>query len=107
MKSYIGLVFPSLFLETQGGVVAEAFAACIPVLARAGSAGADWVMEYSAGVVSDFSQLDFKLALESVEKNRNELRRRSYDAYLARFTEQAWVENTGTLIQSLVGVQVG
>ncbi len=51
LPGYTGMVFPSRCYETQGMAVVEAFAAGVPVVARAGSAGAEIVAGVDPGWV--------------------------------------------------------
>jgi NADPH2:quinone reductase len=83
----LGLIYPSESWETFGLVVAEAFEAGVPVVARAGSAGADLVEQFQAGAVYGPGHQSLREALDYVSANQEILRQRARVAYEQNFTE--------------------
>lgn len=88
-----GLVFPSRCIEAGGPplVVAEAAMHGIPILARTGSSGADFVERTGSGLVyEDESELPARLP-EMREQNRS-LSISSRLAYSSELSPEAWVQ---------------
>lgn len=102
LRLSLGVVFPSVMLEHQPTVVMEAFEAGAPVVARAGSAGADLVEEFQAGAVYGPGHLSLRDALAYVSKNQVELRQRARAAYEQNFTEKIWLSRIEQLYRTVI-----
>jgi glycosyltransferase involved in cell wall biosynthesis len=107
LPSYVGLVFSSIWPETQGAVVIEAFASGVPVVARSGSAGADWVEKFEAGKIYGPKTLNLERTLQDVIEHRNVLGGNARRAFLENFTEETWLSGAAQLVDELVGARVG
>ncbi len=68
LAGYVGLVFPSVSMEVQPTLVIEAMALGLPIVSRAGNAGADLVRVNRSGGVYEF---DARLADTLAEVTRN------------------------------------
>lgn len=101
MPNYMGLIFPSQCLETQGLVVLEAMSVGVPVVALEGNAGADTVSRYNIGsLYNDSETLD--LALDRVEASWNLFHQNSRAAYENIFNSQRWLQTHVELFESLL-----
>lgn len=100
LGSYEGLIFPSQCLEMQPTVVIEAFEAGIPVVALEGNAGADLVGQVGGGVVYRRGQL--AQVLGAVASRREELGAEGREAFLMRFSPDAWLRAVEGLYAELV-----
>jgi glycosyltransferase involved in cell wall biosynthesis len=90
MPGYQGLVFPSRCLEMQPTVLAEALAACLPVVALSGSAGSS-VVDAGGGTTYD-DAASLLAALESTRARRAELGARAREVYDRHFRRSAWID---------------
>jgi glycosyltransferase involved in cell wall biosynthesis len=102
MRRSKGLIFSSRVFETMGSTVIEAFEAGIPVIARAGSAGADLVQATGAGVIYGTGHQTLSEALRFVSDNEVTLRKRAREAYQREFTEQVWVDRITDVYQDAI-----
>jgi glycosyltransferase involved in cell wall biosynthesis len=107
LPSYNGMVFSSIWPETQGAVVIEAFASGVPVVARSGSAGADWVEKFEAGKTYGPNTLNLERTLQDVMEHRNALGGNARRAFSQNFTEETWLSGVTQLLDELVGARVG
>lgn len=108
LKSSWGLVFPSRWLETGGPplVVAEAAMHGVPVLARAGSAGADFVERTGSGLTyQDEPELASKL--RSIRDRHAELVSASRLAYTAELSLGAWLSRLESAYASAIAAHGG
>jgi glycosyltransferase involved in cell wall biosynthesis len=101
------LVFSSIGPETQGAVVIEAFASGVPVVARIGSAGADWVEKFEAGKTYSPTTLNLEHTLYEVIECRNVLGDNARRAFSQNFTEEIWLSGVSQLVDEVLGVRVG
>lgn len=100
LPGYTGMVFPSRCFETQGMAVVEAFAAGVPVVARAGSASAEIV----AGVDPEWVyEGDDQKALGEALFQASTVgafgRVRSSRAYAEAFSALSWASKLGGVYQ--------
>ena len=88
-----GLIFPSRWLETGGPplVVAEAAMHGVPVLARTGSSGADFVEHHGAGRTY-LHESQVPRLLDEVRENHAVLSTASREAYLADLNLGSWIQ---------------
>jgi glycosyltransferase involved in cell wall biosynthesis len=107
LPRYLGLVFSSIGPETQGAVVIEAFASGVPVVARIGSAGADWVEKFEAGKTYSPTTLNLEHTLYEVIECRNVLGDNARRAFSQNFTEEIWLSGVSQLVDEVLGVRVG
>ena len=101
-----GLVFPSRWVETGGPplVVAEAAMHGIPILARAGSSGADFVERTGSGLAYQ-GESDLPGMLQAVRDQNDDMAARSRQAYLSELSLAAWLRRLEQVYKSaLTGV---
>jgi len=90
LAGYVGLVFPSVCLEVQPTIVIEAMALGLPILARAGNAGADLVrVNQSGGVYESDDHLEDAIA--EVTRNSNAYSRNGLVAFEREFHRDNWL----------------
>ncbi len=100
LSSYTGLVFPSMNRENCPLVILEAFSCGLPVLARAGSAGADLVAEVSPEWTYEDAD-SLQAAMTRVAQSGQRGRDLAHGAYQARYREQTWVERMLSIYDEL------
>ena len=101
MARSIGLVVPSLVLETFGLVYLEALAAGTPVVAFAPTVVAEAVERDRTGAVASWDG-GLDQALQHVRRRRDELGRTCRDVFDRAYSEARYVERTKALYGSLV-----
>jgi glycosyltransferase involved in cell wall biosynthesis len=98
------MLFPSGWWEGIPGAVLMALQAGIPVVARAGSSGADLVLSYGLGAVYEGN--DISNAISRVRRTRLDINQEEFKLAEAEFSESTWLERTDRCISELVGVRV-
>jgi glycosyltransferase involved in cell wall biosynthesis len=96
-----GLVFPSRWKEGFPTVIAEASMHGIPVLARAGSSGADFVEHTASGLVYH-SELDLPTSLVAVRDRYDDMSGASRRAYLTNLSLVTWLRRLEQMYTSIV-----
>jgi glycosyltransferase involved in cell wall biosynthesis len=105
LPRYEGMLFPSGWWEGIPGAVLMALQAGIPVVARAGSSGADLVLSYGLGAVYEGNEISD--AISRVRRTRLDINRDEFKLAEVEFSESTWLERTERCISELVGVRVG
>lgn len=103
LRSALGFVFPSRWMEGFPTVVAEALMHGVPVIARAGSGGSDFVERTNSGVVYQ-SDAELSNALNQVRTGRATLAERSRSAYVSHLSLDAWLHGLQDVYQSALSV---
>lgn len=101
LRSSWGLVFPSRWKEGFPTVVAEASMHGIPVLARAGNSGADFVERSGSGLVYQ-SESDLPAMLDAVRDQYDDMCGASRQAYLTDLSLVAWLRRLEQMYKSIV-----
>lgn len=101
MRDAVGLVFSSLTPETQGLVVGEAASVGTPVLALAGSAGADFVAKWNAGVVID-SPDQLPRGVETLTRGRASFSNAGKRAHRSELTKGVWLDRMFSAYSALL-----
>ena len=101
LPHYTGLVFPSACLEMQPTVVLEAMAAGIPVVAKAGNAGADLIDECGGGGTYD-SNAGLAEALRRTADGRQAYGDLGRQAFEQRFGRAKWIEGLSDLYRGIL-----
>lgn len=91
LSEYTGLVLPSECRENLPSVVLESFEAGLPVVARAGSGGADAVEDSGAGTVY-FDAPSLGVALERVRAGGDQLRGLTRRAFEDTWAADTWLK---------------
>lgn len=87
-----GVIVASVCMENFPTTITEAFAQGVPVVAREGNSGADFVAATGSGVVfSDAATL--ANALREVTGNRSHYRAQALATYRQQLCQAAWVDN--------------
>jgi len=101
LSSYTGLVFPSLCQEMQPTIILEAMALGIPVVARAGSAGAELVQTHKCGSI--YSSDEFLArALQDAAANRSHYGDAGLEAFEHSFQQGSWVERLENVYKAVL-----
>lgn len=101
LRASWGLVFPSRWLEGFPTVIAEAAMHGIPVLARAGSSGADFVEQRGLGFVYK-DESDLSRILQATRAHMDQFRAASRRAYESELSLGAWVSRLEAEYSSLL-----
>jgi len=103
LPGYLGLIFPSKWLETQGMVVMEAFAAGAPVIAYNGNPIAKLVD--AEGVGERYSTgFELAAALTKVKASRDLLGERARRLYQRDYTDQMWLSRIERIYEDVLSV---
>lgn len=91
LRAYLGLIFPSRWVEVAPQVVVEAMCASIPVVALEGSAASAMVLESGAGAIySETSPSSLRTALQQVRMNHSQMSEAARAYYEAEWTPSVW-----------------
>jgi glycosyltransferase involved in cell wall biosynthesis len=99
------LLVPSVCLEMQPTVVAEALGYGVPVVAVQGNGAADIVEQYGCG--ETYGAVPIATAIESVLARGDELREHSRDVCERHFAPNAWTERLVQLYESVISGRSG
>jgi len=104
LDNYVGLVFPSRWVEVAPQVVVEALCAGVPVVALEGNSAATTVKESKAGAVYQRNDpRSLGSALRLVRRERDHLSTLGRKHYIAEWTPAVWSERIGDLYRTLIG----
>lgn len=101
LRKAAALVVPSMCLEMQPTVVAEALGSGTPVIAREGNGAADIVRSHACGAV--YTDKSISDALSAVFEGGDALRATSLQTYRDNFSPEAWVDKLLRLYESVLG----
>ena len=101
LRSSWGLVFPSRCKEGFPTVIAEASMHGIPMLARSGNSGADFV-EHTASGLAYQSESDLPTMLDAVRDQYDDMAGASRQAYLTELSLVAWLRRLEQMYKSIV-----
>ena len=101
LPEYSGLIFASLSPENSPLSVIEAFSCGVPVVARAGSAGADQVEAVDPGWVFH-SDHELQSRLRTVISAGPSARSAALDEYRREYSEEVWLDRITSVYDSAV-----
>jgi glycosyltransferase involved in cell wall biosynthesis len=105
LPRYQGMLFPSGWWEGIPGAVLMALQAGIPVVARAGSSGADLVLSYGLGAIYEGNEIS--AAISKVKSTRININKEKLRLAEVEFSEFTWLERTERCISEVLGARVG
>ena len=104
LPGYTGMVFPSRCFETQGMAIVEALAAGLPVVARAGSAGAEIACQGAVGwIYSEDATNSLRQAMQTVVKSGSGGRLSALQTFRNDFTQTVWSDTMERHFCTLTG----
>lgn len=106
LRSSWGLIFPSRWMEGFPTVIAEAAMHGVPILARTGSSGADFVERTGSGLTYEDAP-DMAGKLRSIRDHHEALANASRLAYTAELSLEAWQRQLEKVLLSAIAEHGG